>query len=211
MKTLRYILLSVVFAAVSLSARAEFRWGPQAGAGLTTLKFKQALSSPEGTVDVTGNVGPRLGVQGELNFPGIGLGLRIGALYAMDGATMTLGDKKIWASDGYGTTHLMLHTLEIPINLQLKWTRMNGFEDTLAPIVFGGPVFSFNVAHSSCKAFEYPVGSVGLRAGVGFEIFKKWQLCGSYTWGMTYAIKAVKLENYSARNRYWAVSLTRFF
>lgn len=205
MKFLKYILVCVAIMGASLSSRAEFRYGVQGGIGITTLNFKQDL------VAVDQTVGPRLGVQGEMMFPGIGFALRIGALYAMQGATVDLGSRKIWASDGYGKEHLMLHTLEIPVNLEFKWTKMNGFEDTLAPFVFGGPVFSFNIAHSSCKAMEYPFGSIGLRAGVGAEIFKRWQLAGSYTWGMTYAIKAVKLENYSARNRYWSVSLTYFF
>ncbi len=205
MKLLKYLLVCVALAVVSFQSKAEFRYGAQVGAGFTTLDFKQDL------VTVDGAVGPRLGVQGEMMFPGIGLGLRIGALYAMKGATLDLGSRKIWAVDGYGKEHLYLHTLEIPLNLEFKWTRMNGFEDTLAPFVFGGPVFSFNIAYSSCKAMEYPFGSIGLRAGVGAEIFKRWQVAGSYTWGMTYTTKAVKLENYSARNRYWAVSATYFF
>ncbi len=205
MKLLKYILVCLLLVGGAFSSKAEFRYGAQVGAGFTTLDFKQDL------VTVDGAVGPRVGVQGELMFPGIGLGLRIGALYAMKGATLDLGSRKIWAVDGYGKEHLYLHTLEIPLNLEFKWTRMNGFEDTLAPFVFGGPVFSFNIAHSSCKAMEYPFGSIGLRAGIGAEIFKRWQVAGSYTWGMTYATKAVKLENYSARNRYWSASVTYFF
>lgn len=205
MKLLRYIIVCLVLSTAVFQSKAEFRYGVQAGVGITDLDFKQDL------VTVDQAVGPRLGVQGELMFPGIGIGLRIGALYAMKGATMDLGSRKIWAVDGYGKEHLYLHTLEIPLNLEFKWTRMNGFEDTLAPFVFGGPVFSFNIAHSSCKAMEYPFGSIGLRAGIGAEIFKRWQIAGSYTWGMTYTVKAVKLENYSARNRYWAVSATYFF
>lgn len=205
MKLLRYIIVCLVLSTAVFQSKAEFRYGVQAGVGITDLDFKQDL------VAVDQAVGPRLGVQGELMFPGIGIGLRIGALYAMKGATMDLGSRKIWAVDGYGKEHLYLHTLEIPLNLEFKWTRMNGFEDTLAPFVFGGPVFSFNIAHSSCKAMEYPFGSIGLRAGIGAEIFKRWQIAGSYTWGMTYTVKAVKLENYSARNRYWAVSATYFF
>lgn len=205
MKLLRYIIVCLVLITAVSQSKAEFRYGVQAGVGITDLDFKQDL------VAVDQAVGPRLGVQGELMFPGIGIGLRIGALYAMKGATMDLGSRKIWAVDGYGKEHLYLHTLEIPLNLEFKWTRMNGFEDTLAPFVFGGPVFSFNIAHSSCKAMEYPFGSIGLRAGIGAEIFKRWQIAGSYTWGMTYTVKAVKLENYSARNRYWAVSATYFF
>lgn len=205
MKLLRYIIVCLVLITAVSQSKAEFRYGVQAGVGITDLDFKQDL------VAVDQAVGPRLGVQGELMFPGIGIGLRIGALYAMKGATMDLGSRKIWAVDGYGKEHLYLHTLEIPLNLEFKWTRMNGFEDTLAPFVFGGPVFSFNIAHSSCKAMEYPFGSIGLKAGIGAEIFKRWQIAGSYTWGMTYTVKAVKLENYSARNRYWAVSATYFF
>lgn len=205
MKFLKYILVCVALLGSVCQSKAEFRYGAQLGAGITTLDFKQDL------VTVDGAVGPRVGVQGELMFPGIGIGLRVGALYAMKGATLDLGSRKIWAVDGYGKEHLYLHTLEISLNLEFKWTRMNGFEDYLAPFVFGGPVFSFNIAHSSCKAMEYPFGSIGLRAGVGVEIFKRWQVAGSYTWGMTYTTKAVKLENYSARNRYWAVSATYFF
>lgn len=204
MKILKYILVSLlIITGSSQSARAEFRWGVNAGVGFTDLDFKQDL------VAVDQIVGPRVGVEGEMMFPGIGIGLRLGALYAMKGADMDLGSRKIW--EEYGKEHIYLHTLEIPINLEFKWTRMNGFEETLAPFVFGGPVFSFNIAHSSCKAMEYPFGSIGLRAGLGVELKKRWQIAGSYTWGMTYSIKAVKLENYSARNRYWAVSATYFF
>lgn len=204
MKHLKYILSLAILLCMAAGAQAQFRYGAQAGVGFTDLKFKQDL------VAVDQAIGPRLGVQGELMFPGIGFGLRIGALYAMKGAKMDLDSRKIW-SDEYGREHIMLHTLEIPVNLEFKWTRMNGLEDTFAPVVYGGPVFSFNVAHSSCKAMEYPFGSIGLRAGLGVELKKRWQLTGSYTWGMTYAVKAVKLENYSARNAYWNVSLTYFF
>ncbi len=205
MKLIKYFLLLVASLSATFGAKAEFRYGAQVGVGLTTLDFKQDL------VNVDGTVGPRLGVQGEMMFPGIGFGIRLGAFYAMQGAYVDLGSRKVWAADGYGREHLMLHTLEIPLNFEFKWTKMNGFEDTLAPFVFGGPVFSFNVAHSSCKAMQYPFGSLGLRAGVGAEIFKRWQIEGAYTWGMTYATKAVVLENYSARNRYWTISATYFF
>lgn len=190
---------------MGIAAKAEFRYGPTAGANLTNLSFRQDLFS------VDKAIGPRVGVDGELMFPGIGIGLRLSALYSMKGATMDLGSRKIWAVDGYGKEHLYLHTLEIPINLEFKWTRMNGFEDYLAPLAFGGPVFDFTFAHSSLKAFSFPFGNIGLRAGIGAEIFKRWQVTGSYTWGMTYVTKAVKLEDFVARNRYWSLNVTYFF
>lgn len=205
MKYIKYIFACLILIGTSSQSKAQFRYGAQVGVGFTTLDFKQDL------VDIGGIVGPRAGVQGELMFPGIGLGLRLGAFYAMKGANIDFGSRKIWAVDGIEKQNLYLHTLEIPVNLEFKWTRMDGLEDYVAPFAFGGPVFSFNIAHSSCKAMEYPFGSIGLRAGLGAEIYKRWQIAGSYTWGMTYATKAVKLENYSARNRFWTVSATYFF
>lgn len=205
MKLLRYFAAAAVILGASFTSRADFRYGAEAGVGLTNLSFKQDI------VDVTGAVGPRLGVTGEMMFPGLGFGLRLGALYTMNGAKMDLGSRWMWQSQGYGKEHVMLHTLELPVNLEFKWTKMNGFEDTLAPFVFGGPVFTFNIAHSKCKTMQFPFGSVGLRAGIGAEILRRWQVTGAYTWGMTYTIKARQLQDYSARNRFWSVGVTYFF
>lgn len=200
----RLFTLVALLVGVACGARAEFRWGPTLGAGFTTLKFKQDL------IKVDNTVGPMAGVQGEMMFPGIGFGIDIGAMYSMQGARLHLGEKKIWAVDGYGTERAMLHTLSIPLNLRFKWTRMNGWEDYAAPYIFGGPVVNITLAHSSCKAFEY-ASSFGMQAGLGFEIFKRWQVQGSYMWGLTYATKASQLIDYSARLKGWTVRATYFF
>lgn len=201
----RLFTLVALLVGVACGARAEFRWGPTLGAGFTTLKFKQDL------IKVDNTVGPMAGVQGEMMFPGIGFGIDIGAMYSMQGARLHLGEKKIWAVDGYGTERAMLHTLSIPLNLRFKWTRMNGVEDMIAPYIFGGPVFDFTIGHSKLDAMEYAGGSVGLQAGFGVELFKRWQIQGSHVWGMTYALKAVKLQDFSAREDYWTVRLTYLF
>lgn len=159
------------------------------------------------------------GVTGELMFPGIGFGVDFSAIYAIQGAKLHLGDKEIWASDGFGNQRAYLHTLSIPLNVRFKWTRMNGIEDWVAPFVFGGPVFDFTFAHGGLKSklpdiddpMKYAVGAIGLQCGFGLEIRKRWQIQGSYVWGMTYAIKAVKLTDFSARERYWTVRATYFF
>ena len=83
-KTLKLFLLALVALCAAIPARAEFRWGPTAGIAITNLKFKQDL------VAVDQGVGPVLGVQGEMMFPGIGFGIDIGAMYAMQGATLNL-------------------------------------------------------------------------------------------------------------------------
>ena len=204
-KISRLIAVVILLAGFASVAKAEFRWGATAGVNITSLDFKQDLFK------VTDGVGPVLGVQGEMMLPGIGFGFDVGAMYSMQGGGMNLGQWPIWEADGYGKEHSYLHTLSIPLDVRFKWTRMNGFEDYLAPFVFGGPIFNFTVAHNKMRAMDYAGGSIGIQAGLGVELFKRWQLQGSYVWGMTYVMKAAKLQDYSARERYWTVRAVYFF
>lgn len=208
MKFLRRISLAIIAISGLLgatNANAQLRFGPTAGIDLTNLKFKQDLF----TVDQS--VGFMVGGQGELMFPGLGFGIDFAALYSQKGATMNLGSREIWASQGYGRERAYLHYLEIPINLRFKWTRMAGLEDYIAPYVFGGPSFGFLMGHGNLKAFEYAGGDLGVQCGLGFEILRRWQVQGSYTWGMTYALKAKQLLDFSARNRSWQIRVTYLF
>ena len=188
-----------------LSSNAQFRRSVVAGVNINDLVFKQDLAS------VSTLIGAQAGVEGELMFPGIGFGLSFGLMYNQLGGQVNLGEKKIWASEGYGNEKLYLHNITIPLHLRFKWTRLNGFEDTLAPLIFGGPEFSILAGHSKCDAIKWAGGDLGLTAGVGAEIFKKWQVTASYTWGMTYSLKTKLLDDYSARQRHWAVRVAYFF
>lgn len=188
-----------------LSSNAQFRRSVVAGVNINDLVFKQDL------VGVSSMVGAQAGVEGELMFPGIGFGLSFGLMYNQLGGQVNLGEKKIWASEGYGNEKLYLHNITIPLHLRFKWTRLNGFEDTLAPLIFGGPEFSILAGHSKCDAIKWAGGDLGLTAGIGAEIFKKWQVTASYTWGMTYSLKTQLLDDYSARQRHWAVRVAYFF
>ncbi len=188
-----------------LSSNAQFRRSVVAGVNINDLVFKQDLAG------VSSLVGAQAGVEGELMFPGIGFGLSFGLMYNQLGGQVNLGEKKIWASEGYGNEKLYLHNITIPLHLRFKWTRLNGFEDTLAPLIFGGPDFSILAGHSKCDAIKWAGGDLGLTAGIGAEIFKKWQVTASYTWGMTYSLKTKLLDDYSARQRHWAVRVAYFF
>lgn len=204
----RYIclMMATVCALIGATdASAEFRYAGVAGVNLTDLVFKQDL------VSVSQTVGVQAGVQGELMFPGIGFGIDIGLIYNQMGAKVNLGEKKIWASQGYGNERIYLHYIQIPLHLRFKWTRMNGLEDYIAPFVYGGPDFTIGVGHSKCHAIDFSGGELGLTAGVGAELWRRWQISGSYTWGMTYALKTKLLDNFSARNREWAVRVAYFF
>ncbi len=205
MKKILSLVLLVLGLVSFIPAQAQFRYGPTAGIDITSLKFRQTL------FDVDNSVGCTAGVQGELMFPGIGFGIDFAGLYTQRGATLNLGQREIWFSEGYGRERSFLHYLEIPVNLRFKWTRMSGLEDYIAPYVFGGPTFSFLLGHSNIKALEYAGADLGVQCGIGFEVLKHWQIQGSYTWGMTYALKTVKLDDFVARNRTWTVRVAYMF
>ena len=153
----RKIFILAVILASALTASAEFRWGPTVGVNFSTFHWKQDLAK---TSMLTGG---QAGVMGEIMIPGIGFGIDLGLRYNLHGAHVDFGEHEVWASDGIKNQNVWLHTIEIPFNLRFKWTRMNGFERTLAPFVFGGPVFSFTVGTNDAPAIEHPAGYVAMQ------------------------------------------------
>ena len=204
-KCIYIILFCLLSMAAWQNTQARMRWGATAGVTVNKLHFKQDL------ISIGNTVGYEAGVIGEVIFPGIGVGVDLGLMYNQQGAMVNLGQKTIWSSLGYGNEHVYIHNINIPVHLRLKYTRLNGFEEKIAPIVFGGPEFDIQVAHGKCKAFEYSGGDLGLTVGLGAEFWKKWQLTASYTWGMTYVLKTRLLDQFSAQSRQWAVNISYFF
>ena len=199
------ILVAASIVVGSNSAYAQFRIAGIAGANIADLNFKQDL------VTVSQTVGYTAGLQAEMMFPGIGFGIDLGLLYNQLGAKVNLGEKKIWNTLGFGEENVRLHYLQIPFHLRFKWTRMQGLEEKIAPFVFGGPDFTILMGHSNASAFKCAGGELGVTAGLGFEILRNWQVSGSYTWGMTYALKTILLDDFSARNRQWTFRVAYFF
>lgn len=198
------LVISLCILAYAIPAAAQFRWGPSVGMSVNNLKFKQEL------FDVSKGIGGSAGVKAEMMFPGIGFGLDMGLYYEQRATTLDLGQKLIWSSEGYGKEKIWLHSIDIPFNLKFKWTRMQGLEDYVAPFVFGGPVFTIQAGHSKCDALKYSGGDVSLIVGGGFELYRRWQVSASYTWGMTYALKTRLLTDLSARNRTIDIKVTYF-
>ena len=202
---IKKLIFAILLLAGVFSASAEFRWGPSASVYFGKYYWKQPIIEPHN------QVGAQAGVLGELMIPGIGFGIGLGLNYALHSARFDLGEHEIWAADGYGNQEFKLHSIEIPLHLRFKWTRMQGVEQYIAPFVYVGPVFQFHVAQSKCGAIEHPLGSVAIQFGLGAEIFRHFQLSGSYIWNPTYEIQTVKLDNYSARNSGFSINLTYLF
>lgn len=202
---MKKLIFAILFFAVTFGASAEFRWGPTLGMNISGLKWKQSL------VSTGAKVGPNIGVMGELMIPGIGFGIDMGLKYAKHGADVNFGDQTIWEIDNYGKETLWFHTLQIPLNLRFKWTRMNGAEHYAAPFVYGGPVFTFNLQGSKLPIVEYPTGSAGLQCGIGGEFYERFQLSVGYLWGLSYDVRTLKLDNFSAAQRGWQLNACVLF
>ncbi|MDE5653683.1 MAG: PorT family protein [Muribaculaceae bacterium] len=202
---MRKLLTLIILAATAISASAEFRWGPQIGWNMSNFYWRQPLLKSQQ------KSGFQAGVLGELMIPGIGFGIDIGARYAYHASTVNLGDQYIWSSDGYENGNFDLHRIEVPLHLRFKWTRMDGLEQYVAPFAFVGPVFAFNVSQTKCNAIEHPLGSVGLEFGLGGEFLERIQLSASYTWGVSYDIRTVKLDNMSASSSSWNINVAYLF
>lgn len=201
----RKLLLLTIIITTALSASAEFRWGPTAGVNFSTLHWKQNLLTTEG------KTGGQVGVAAEIMIPGLGFGLDLGLRYGLNGASENFGDFPIWNTDGIKNQNVWFHTLQLPLNLKFKWTRMNGFEQTLAPFIFGGPVFNFNIATNKQPALEHPAGTISMQCGAGVELLEHYQIAGGYSWGISYQAQAIKLKNYSAQPRGWFINLAYLF
>lgn len=186
-------------------ASAEFRWGPTVGLNFSELSWKQQLITSKGMV------GFNAGAMGEIMIPGIGFGIDFAVKYSMHGAKVNFGEKEVWASEGFGNEKVLFHTLQIPLDLRFKWTRMNGLENYIAPFVYAGPVFTFNLATSDLSCIEHPEGSFGLQCGIGGEVLERLQISAGYLWGLSYDVRTVKLDNFSAKNRGWQVNFAWLF
>lgn len=208
MKILRSIALTLILAA-TLSASAQFRYGPQVGANFTDMHFKQTI------VDVNPTWNPSAALACEFVFNSWGLGLDFGLGYSATGAKINLGQKPIWSLQGYGDERVMIHNLQIPLHLRWKYIKLQGFEEYLAPFIYGGPDFNIQLGHTTRplngRAFRFSGGEVALTCGFGLEIMKNWQASFGYSWGVTYTLRTQLLENYSARTRGWNVKVTYLF
>ena len=176
---MKRILTALLLAIVTFGASAEFRWGPTAGINISELYWKQKLVSNDLLV------GPNVGLMGELMIPGVGFGVDFAVKYSMRGSEVNFGDQKIWSSDGYGKEKLWFHTLQIPVNLRFKYTRLNGL--------------------------EHPAGSVAIQCGIGGEFFERYQLTAGYSWGVSYDCRTIKLDNFSARTQGWQINVAVLF
>lgn len=204
---MKKFLSILILSLVALSASAEFRWGPMVGVNGSSFFWKQDL------VTTHYKIGGSAGVLGELMIPGIGFGVDIGLRYQLNGAKVNFGEREVWAGapDYMGNEDVWFHTIQIPLNLRFKWTRLDGLERIVAPFAYAGPVFTFNVATNNIPVIDYPGGTVDIQVGAGAELWEHLQISGGYYFGVSYQVRTIKLDNFSARPQGWFANVAYLF
>lgn len=204
---MKRLLLILFTSLVALTASAEFRFGPMIGINGSSLYWKQDL------VTTRYRIGGSAGIFGELMIPGIGFGVDVGLRYQLNGAKVNFGERPIWsgAPDHMGNEDVWMHTLQIPLNLRFKYTRLDGLERIVAPFVFAGPVFTFNLADNGLPVIEHPGGTVDIQVGAGAELWEHLQISGGYYFGVSYQVRTIKLDNFSARPQGWFINAAWLF
>ncbi|MBQ7690765.1 MAG: PorT family protein [Muribaculaceae bacterium] len=198
--------LVALLAAPKVQAQSESRWGVTAGANYNYIHFKQP-----GIIPSDRGWGPVAGVTGEVNIQGIGFSVDGSVLYSMRTGKLHYGNRKVWSSLGLGDENCLMHNIDLPLSLKFKFQRLGGFENTLMPMIYAGPTFSFLVGKNLGETNDYNPVSVFLRFGAGVEIKRRVQLTVSYSFSIGETFRTRLLDEMIAKNRYWNASVTYYF
>ena len=202
------ILTAILAAPATLKAQSTTRWGVTVGGNYNKIHFQQADIFASDKM-----FGGMAGLTGEMMISGIGFGVDASLLYNLKQGRLHMGDRKIWSSQGLGNEVCRLHYIDVPLNLKFKYRNLNGLENTIAPIAFFGPTFSFLAGHNNIgdNQLKYNTVSVGLHGGLGVELFNKFQLNASYNFNLGETCRTTLLDEHSAKSRTWQVTATYFF
>lgn len=209
--TMKKFSILVVVALVSLMtsisayAQTETRWGFTAGLNYNLIHFKQS-----DILNVDHGFGPQVGITGEMIIPGVGFSVDGSLLYSMRSSNIHYGERVVWYEQGLRNETCMMHTLDMPLSLKFKYHNLDGFENTVMPMVSVGPTFAFLLGKNLNNVNTYRPVSVLLHAGIGAELFKKVQVQFHYNFSIGETLRTRVLDENNAKNRCWSVTATYF-
>lgn len=196
---MKKVVLLLVFAALTLFAQAQLRFGVKAGVGINSLHLDE-VSENFSTDNRTGFTG---GIMLEVNLP---LG------FAIDGSAMytrrsgEIDRKEVFVRD----------YVSFPVNLKYKFG-LPVVSQVLKPFIFTGPEFSFRVGDKEASyGCEYSSCSVNWNVGGGLELFNHLQVSASYNIGMNNSIKEAMFGDFGVnsvgiKDRGWTVTAAYLF
>ena len=196
-----------LFTALTAQAQPQRRWGITVGGNYNEIHFKQNDIFASDRM-----FGASAGLTGEMMLPGIGFGVEASLLYTLRQGKVHFGDKTAWSSLGMENQAVRLHYIDVPLNLKYRYSNMGGVENTIMPFAFVGPTFSFLAGHNKVNdALSYTTVNVLLHMGIGFELFRKVQISGGYSFSVGENLRTKLLDEHAAKHRTWFVQATYLF
>lgn len=207
-KRIVFIALSVIVMSSSGYA-SGFNFGVKAGANFNKLHFNKEIIND--IVNTENQTGFNAGVMAEFIAPVIGIGVDASIMYVYRPAIESkISEKK-----------LKRDYIEIPLNLKYKLS-LPAVEKIIAPYVFTGPSFAFNLNKTAVDDFiKSKKCDIAWNLGIGVEIIKHIQVGASYGWGLTKLVNTVesttgKDSGFNAidvegRNNCWNISVAYLF
>jgi len=207
-KYIQFILVAcALLSTISAQAQPERRWGVTVGGNYNEIHFKQSDIFESDRM-----FAPSVGLTGDLMIPGVGFGVDASLLYTMRQGKVHFGDRQIWSSLGIENQTVRLHYIDVPINLKFRYSKLNGVENTIMPLIYAGPTFSFLAGHNKVNdALNYTTVSVLLHFGIGCELFNRIQISGGYSFSIGQNLSTKLLDQHVAKHRTWFVQATYFF
>lgn len=199
------LLFASIVASVSTYAQTETRWGVSAGLNYNTIHFKQ-----NDILNVKAGFGPQVGVTGEMIIPGVGFSVDGSLLYSMRSSKINYGERVVWYEEGLRNETCTMHYLDVPLRLKFKYHNLGGLENTVMPMAFAGPTFSFLCGKSLSDVNTYRPVSVLLSMGLGAELSKRWQVGVSYNFSVGETLRTRVLDENNAKNRCWSIHATYY-
>lgn len=201
------LVATTLLVAFTANAQPQRRWGITVGGNYNEIHFKQTDIFASDRM-----FGGSLGLTGEMMIPGVGFGVDASILYTLRQGKVHFGERKVWSSLGMENQAVRLHYIDVPLNLKFRYSNLNGVENTIMPIAFAGPTFSFLAGHNKVNdALKYTTVSVLLHMGIGCELFNKVQITGGYSFSIGETLRTKLLDENAAKNRTWFVQATYLF
>lgn len=213
MKTIKRIAL-LVLAMTLFIGNAEAKWlsfGIKAGANFNKLSFSKEILND---INKANSTGWEAGVMVEANLPIVGLGLDLSLMYARmnNNGDIFNNDTQEMIYDA-GKNFLML-----PLNVKYKIS-LPIVGKYLAPYVFTGPNFVFNLDKNTLEYIKNKTCQVAWNVGLGLEFFNHLQVGASYNFGLgkigdkiTNSIIGTNQDmTFTVKNNYWMVTAAYLF
>lgn len=208
-KRIAVLITALLIFAGSANAKI-FSFGVKAGANFNKLSFSKEIVND---INKANSTGWEAGVMVEANIPVVGLGVDLSLMYARMN-----NNGSIFDSTGNEVYDAGKNFLMLPLNLKYKIS-LPVVGKYLAPYVFTGPNFLFNLDKNTLKYIKNKTCQVAWNLGIGLEFFHHLQVGASYNFGLGKIGNSIvdkiagtnQNVEYTVKNNYWMVTAAYLF